>query len=145
MAGSSLLHSMIADGKKLFLKNFNQGNPINFSRSIRRCKKESIFESFLAVESLFLSNYCSEWRLYTKMTPSEMISWKFSAWTVQKQPSTANHFRRFLQKIPVVESFFWSNYRLAIESSDYLLKRLHQECFLGNPPKDFRESKYHRS
>ena len=65
---------------------------------------------------------CSEWRLYTKMTPPRMFSWKSSAWTVQKQLSTAIHFRTFLQKIPVVESFFWSNYRLAVQSSDYILK-----------------------
>ena len=60
----------------------------------------------------------SEKRLYTKMSPPRIFSWKSSAWTVQKQLSTAIHFRKFLQKIPVVESFFWSNYRLAVQSSD---------------------------
>ena len=75
------------------------------------------------------------------MTPPRMFSWKFSAWTVQKQPTTAIHFRKFLQKIPVVELFFWSNYRLAVQSSAYLLKWLHQESFLGNPPKDFEAPK----
>ena len=54
-------------------------------------------------------------------------------------------FWTFLQKIPVVESFFWSNYRLANQNSDYILKWLHQECFLGNLPKDFGVPKYHRS
>ena len=78
------------------------------------------------------------------MTPPRMFSWKFSAWTVQKQPSTAIRFRKFRQKIAAVESFFWSNYRLAVQSSDYILKWLHQECFLGNPPKDFGAPKYHR-
>ena len=32
----------------------------------------------------------------------------------------------------MVESFFWSNYRLTVQSGDYILKWLHQECFLGN-------------
>ena len=61
--------------------SFSQGNTINISRSIRKCKKPSIFENFL-----------------------------------------------------VVESFFWSNYRLIVQSSDYILKWLHQECVLGNLP-----------
>ena len=61
--------------------NFNQGNTINISHSIRKCKKPSIFEHFL-----------------------------------------------------VVESFFWSNYRLIVQSSDYILKWLHKEYFLGNLP-----------
>ena len=53
-----------------------------------------------------LQTDCSGWRLYTKMTPPRMFSWKSSAWTVQKQLSTAIHFRKFLREIPVVESFF---------------------------------------
>ena len=126
MARSSLFHSVIADGKKMFL----QGNTINISHSIRKCKKPSIFEHFLVVESFF-------W-LYSKMTPPRMLSWKSIAWTVQKQPSTTIHFRNFFQKIPVMESFFLLNYRLAIP------KWLHQECFLGNLPKDFGVPKYHR-
>ena len=69
-----------------------------------------------------LQTDCSEWQLYTKMTPPRMFSWKSSAWTVQKQLSTAIHFRKFLQKLPVVESFFWSNCRLTVQSSDYILK-----------------------
>ena len=48
------------------------------------------------------------------MPPPRIFSWKYSAWTVQKQPSTAIHFQKFLQKILVVESFFCSNYRLAV-------------------------------
>ena len=44
------------------------------------------------------------------------------SWTVQKQLSTAIHFRKHFQKILVVESFFWLNYRLAVQSSDYVLK-----------------------
>ena len=31
-------------------------------------------------------------------------------------------FSKFFQEVPVVESFFWSNYRLAVESDDYILK-----------------------
>ena len=73
-----------------------------------------------------------------------MFSWKSSAWTVQKQPSTTIHFGKFIQKLPVMESFFWLNYRLAVQSSDYIPKWLHQECFLGNLPKDFGVPKYHR-
>ena len=41
---------------------------------------------------------------------------------VQKQPSTAIYFRKFFQKILVVESFFQSNFRLIVQSSDYILK-----------------------
>ena len=76
------------------------------------------------------------------MTPPRMFSWKFSTWVVQKQSSTAIHFRKFLQNVPVVK--FWSNYRLAVESSDYIVKCPHQECFLGNSPKDFGVPKCHR-
>ena len=75
---------------------------------------------------------CSGWQLYTKMTPPRMFSWNSSTWTVQKQLSIAIHFWKFLQKIPVVESFIWSNYKLTVQSCDYILKWLHQECFLGN-------------
>ena len=80
----------------------------------------------------------SEYWLYTKMAPPRMFSWKSSSWTVQKQLSTAIHLRKILLKISVVESFFWSNYRLAVQSSDYILKWLHQECFLENLPKAFK-------
>ena len=71
------------------------------------------------------------------MTPPRMFSWKSSA-SVQNQLSTSIHFWTFFQKILVVESFFWTNYRLAVQSSDYTLKLLHQECFLGNLPLLFR-------
>ena len=37
-------------------------------------------------------------------------------------------FKNFL----VVEFFFSSNYTLTLQSSDYILKWRHQECFLGN-------------
>ena len=74
-----------------FMFSFSQGNTISISRAIRKCRKPSIFENVL-----------------------------------------------------VVESFFWSNYRLIIQSSDYILKCLHQESFLGNLPKDFGAPKYHR-
>ena len=43
----------------------------------------------------------------------------------------------------MLQSFFWSNYRLTILSDDYLLKWLHQEYFLGNFLKAFRAPKYH--
>ena len=72
-----------------------------------------------------LQTDCSEKQLYIKMTLPRMFSWKSSSWTVQKQLSTVIHFREFLQRIPVVESFFWSNYRLAVQSSDCILKWLH--------------------
>ena len=73
--------------------SFSQGNTINISRSIRKCKKPSIFENFLVVESFFWSNY----RLtilssdYTKMIPPRMFSWKSSAQTV---PSIFEYFCR---------------------------------------------------
>ena len=81
-----------------------------------------------------LQNDCSELRSYIKMTPPRMFYWKYSAWTVQKQPSTVIHFQKFLQEILVVKSFFWSNYRLTVQSGDFILKWLHQECFIGNLP-----------
>ena len=37
-----------------------------------------------------------------------------------------------------------SNYRLTVPSSDYILKWLYQECFLGNFPKAFGAPKHHR-
>ena len=78
------------------------------------------------------------------MAPPRMVFLKSSVWTVQKQVSTAINFRKPLHKIPVVESFFWSSYRLAVQSSDYILKSLHQECFLRNLPKAFGAPKCHR-
>ena len=63
--------------------------------------------------------------------------------TVQKQPSTAIYFRKFLQKILVLESFFWSNFRLIVQSSDYILKWLHQKCYLGNLPLGLFNSAVH--
>ena len=68
------------------------------------------------------------------MTAPTMFFWNSSAWTFQRQLPTAIHFRKFLQKISVVESFFWSNYRLAV----------HKECFPGNLPKAFGAPKYLR-
>ena len=109
------------------------------------------FRKFLqeipVAERFFWSNYRLTVHIcgyILKWLHQECFFWKSSAWTVQKQLSTAIHFRKFLQKMPVVESFFGSNYRLAAESSDYILKWLHWECFLGNLPKAFGEPKYHR-
>ena len=141
MARSSLFHSVIADGKKVFL----QGNTINISHSIRKCKKPSIFEHFLVVESFFWSNY----RLIVQSS-DYILKWLHQECFLGNlplelfRPSTTIHFRKFIQKIPVMESFFWLNYRLAVQSSDYIPKWLHQECFLGNLPKDFGVPKYHR-
>ena len=39
--------------------------------------------------------------------------------------------------------FLWLNYKLTVQSSDYVLKWLHQECFLGDLPKAFGASRYH--
>ena len=83
----SVLNSRIWLFSSVFEKvmfNFNQRNAIKISRSIKRCKKPSIFENFLMVESFFWSNY----RLtvqsgdYTKIIPPRIFSWKTSAWTV---------------------------------------------------------------
>ena len=46
------------------------------------------------------------------MAPSRMFCRKSSTCIVQRQLSTAIHFRKLLQEIPLVESFFCSNYRL---------------------------------
>ena len=40
----------------------------------------------------------------------------------------------FFRKIMVVEYFFWSNYRLTVQSSNYMLKWFQQECCLGSFP-----------
>ena len=91
IAGSGLFHSINVFEKNMF--NFNQRNAIKISRSIKRCKKPSIFENFLVVESFFWPNY----RLtvqsgdYTKIIPPGMCSWKTSAWTV---PSIFEYFFR---------------------------------------------------
>ena len=58
---------------------------------------------------------------------------KFSLWenelnhkqpprTFQKQPSEAIYFQNFLQKIPILESFFWSDYKLTVQSGDNIIK-----------------------
>ena len=57
--------------------------------------------------------------------------------------SYLNYFRKLLQEILAVEFFLWSNYRLTVKNGDYVLKRLHQECFLENFPKAFGVPKYH--
>ena len=42
--------------------------------------------------------------------------------TVQKQPSGAIHFQKFLQETSAIESFLWSNYRLTVQSSNNITK-----------------------
>ena len=73
-----------------------------------------------------------------------MFSSKSSAWTVQKQLSTAIHFQKFLQKILVVESFFWSNYRLVVQSSYYILNDSIKNVFLEIFRSDCSEAAVHR-
>ena len=73
-----------------------------------------------------------------------MFSSKSSAWTVQKQLSTAIHFQKFLQKIPVVESFFRSNYRLVVQSSYYILNDSTKNVFLEIFRSDCLEAAVHR-
>ena len=65
IAGSGLFHSISVFEKIMF--NFNQRNAIKVSRSIKRCKKPSIFRKFLGGRVLLLVKLqtdCSEWRLY---------------------------------------------------------------------------------
>ena len=78
---------------KKVMFNFNQGNAINISRSIRKCKKPSTFKNFLVVESFFWLNYSLTVQSsdYTKIIPPKMFSWKSSAWTV---PSSFEYFSR---------------------------------------------------
>ena len=90
-----------------------------------------------------LQTDCSEWRLYTKMAPPRMFSCKSSALTVQKQLFTAIHFQKYFQKIPVVESFFWINYRLTVQCSDCVLKWLHKNVFLETFCLDCSEAAVH--
>ena len=59
--------------------------------------------------------YCEKFELHYKQL----------SWAVQKQSSTAFLVRKFFQKILVVESLIWTNYRLTIQSSDYILNWLH--------------------
>ena len=58
-----------------------------------------------------LQTDCSEWRLYTKMTPPS------SEAAVHSHP-----FSKISLGNTMVESFFWPNYRLTVQSSDYILK-----------------------
>ena len=78
-----------------------------------------------------LETGCSEWRSYNKTTPPS-----------SKAPVHSHPFSKFLQEIPVVQSFFCSNYRLTVQRSDYILKCLHQECFLENLPLGLFRSSY---
>ena len=106
---------------------------------------QKFLQKILVVESFFWSNY----RL-TVPSCHYILKWFYQECFLGNLPlgllkhlSTVIHFQKFLQEIPVVESLFSSNYRLAVQSSDYILKWLHQECFLGNLPKVFRAPKYH--
>ena len=58
-----------------------------------------------------LQTDCSEWRLYTKMTPPTL-----------EAAAHSHPFSKIYPGNPVVESFFWSNNRLAVQSGDYILK-----------------------
>ena len=70
-----------------------------------------------------LETDCSEWQLYTKMTaPSSEVG-------VHNHP-----FSKISSGNTGGQSFFWSNYRLTVQRSDYTLKCLNQECFLENLP-----------
>ena len=131
--------------KRILKEIFIVRTPIKLQAAILECSEAAVHSHpfskispgntgvrvFLLVK---LQTDCSEKWLYTKITLPRMFSWKSSNWTVQKQLPKIIHFRTFLQKILVIESFFWSNYRLVVQSSDYILKWLNQERFLGNLP-----------
>ena len=102
---------------------FNMRNRIKLQAAILDCSEAAVLSHpFLKISPgntggrvlllVKLQNDCSEWRLYTKMTPPRTFSWESCAWTLQNQLSTVIHFRKFLREIPVIESFFWPNYRL---------------------------------
>ena len=107
-----------------------------------------ILQKILVVESFFCSSYRltvqSSYCILKWLHQERTFSWKSSSWTVHKQLPTVIHFRKFLQKIPVIEAVFSSNCRLAVQISDHIRKWLHQECFLENLLKDFGAHKYHR-
>ena len=48
--------------------------------------------------------------------------YKQLCWTVQRQLYTAIHFLKMFRKILMLESSFWTNYRLAVQSSHHILK-----------------------
>ena len=58
--------------------------------------------------------------------------------TVQK--SRAIHFRKFLHKTPVVESFFQSTYRLTVHSSDLLYSMVSPRKFSWKSFESFRSN-----
>ena len=89
--------------------------------------------------------------LHYKRTPAEKIAiWvtgfdqKNLSSTVQNKPSRAIHFRKFLKKTPLkkrpsLEKKLQSN----SQSSHFVLKWHHQECFLGNLLNFFRTPRYY--
>ena len=104
-------------------------------------------QKILVVESLFWSNYrltvqSSDYIL--KWLHQECLLGNLLLELFRSSCPQSSIFENFLQKIPVVDSFFWSNYTLPVQSSDYIIKWLHQECFLRNLPKDFGALIYHR-
>ena len=96
---------------------------------------DQIIEKFFGCESLRTSwspLFCRDyrfwrgyfWKFYInvkcnviKECQKQSLLWKIGfhykqlSWTVHEQSSTAIHFQKFIQKILVVESFFWSNYK----------------------------------
>ena len=104
-------------------------------------------QKILVVESFFWSNYrptvqCSDYIL--KWLHQECLLGNLLLGLLRSRCPQSSIFENFLQKIQVVDSFFWSNYRLAVQSSDYIIKWFHEECFLGNLPKNFGALKYYR-
>ena len=128
------------------MSNFNQGNTINISRRIIRCSKPFIFKNFLVVESFIWSNYrltvhSSDYIL--KLLHQECFLGNLPLGLFRSRRPQPSIFENFSRKYRWWSPSFgqitdWL-FRVAI-----ILKWLHQECFLGNPPKDFGAPKCHR-
>ena len=98
------------------------------------------FESLKTSWSRFLCRNYKFWGFYfhkfyinvkyyaTKQCQNKFSLWEIElhykqlSWTLQKQPSTAIHFWKFLQKFLIEESFLCSNYRLTAPNNDDILK-----------------------
>ena len=98
------------------------------------------FESLKTSWSRFLCRNYKFWGFYfhkfyinvkyyaTKQCQNKFSLWEIElhykqlSWTLQKQPSTAIDFWKFLQKFLIEESFLCSNYRLTAPNNDDILK-----------------------
>ena len=109
--------------------NFNLGNTINISRSIRRSNKPSIFENFLVLESFFRSFFLfTDWLFRVAI----ILKWFHQEWFLWKLLLGLYH--PFLNIYPEKNGgrvLLLVKFQTVCSSSYYILKWLHQNCFHG--------------